>query len=115
MAVGRLFSFAETVPGHEERKRKACDGHKLEYVHWLALLSSDSLSGFYLNGGSQSLRRGLTACLLRQHLSGLYYSGAPLSISIFCKFSRIWVPLLKYLKKRELFSTVARPQKAVPP
>ena len=61
MAVGRLFSFAETVPGHEERKREACGSHKLEYVHWHALLSSDSLSGFYLNGGSQSPRRGLTA------------------------------------------------------
>ena len=61
MAVGRLFSFAETVPGHEERKREACGSHKLEYVHWHALLSSDSLAGFYLNGGSQSLRRGLTA------------------------------------------------------
>ena len=59
--VWRSSAFAETVPGHEERKRKARGSHKLEYVHWHALLSSDSHSGIYLNEGSQSLRRGLTA------------------------------------------------------
>lgn len=39
LALGRLFSFAEAVSGSEEREGKACDLHKLEYIHSQSLLS----------------------------------------------------------------------------
>lgn len=56
-----LLSLPKEYPIPKQVKPKLTTAIKSTILIGLALLSSDSLSGFYVIGGSQSLRRGPTA------------------------------------------------------
>ena len=56
-----LLSLPKEYPIPKQVKPKLTTAIKSTILIGLALLSSDSLSGFYVIGGSQSLRRGSTA------------------------------------------------------